>query len=251
MQPHYQDDTLTIFHGDCRDVLMALPAESVQCIVTSPPYFHARDYGEPRQIGLEPTPAGYVGAICDAVRGMRHVLRPDGVLWLNLGDCYAQDSKWGGKSGGKNYTSALGGLPKWRMESGLPDKNLIGIPWRVPEARARKADQLTDAGHHTYANLGNWEPTPLRRARTIWRIPTTGNRDAHYAVFPEALAERCILASSRPGDVVLDPFGGSGTTARVAERLGRKSILIDLNSEYLEIQQRRTSTVQRAMEAYL
>lgn len=321
--PHYQDDTLTIFHGDCRDVLPMLPPESVQMIVTSPPYFHARDYGEARQIGLEPTPAGYVGAICDAARGMRHVLKPDGVLWLNLGDCYAQDSKWGGKSGDLDKRHNA----KWRMETGLPDKNLIGIPWRVafalqddgwilrneiiwekingkpesvrdrltvthetiflfaksadyyfdveairepatssdrrpvagskggrsayPEARARKSDQLTDAGHHTYANLGTWEPTPLRRARTIWRIPTANNRDAHYAVFPEALVERCLLAGSRVGDVVCDPFGGSGTTARVAERLGRRSILIDLKGEYLEIQQQRTATVQRSIEAYL
>src|SRR5690348_17023644 len=123
VHPVFADTTLTIYQGDCRQVLPQLPAQSVQCIVTSPPYFHTRDYGVPGQIGLEMTPAVYVVALLEVFQAAWRVLRDDGVLWLNLGDCYAQDSKWGGRSGGKNADSAAGGLPRWRMETGLPDKN--------------------------------------------------------------------------------------------------------------------------------
>lgn len=86
----------------------------------------------------------------------------------------------------------------------------------------------------------------LRNPRTVWDIPTAGIADEHYAPMPQALAERCILAGSRPGDVVLDPFAGSGTTGRAALALQRRAILIDL--AYTEMQQRRTDKVQVRME---
>lgn len=84
----------------------------------------------------------------------------------------------------------------------------------------------------------------MRNRRTVWTVSSQGIRDAHFATFPEALVEPCILAGSRPGDTVLDPFAGSGTTLRVAERLQRNSIGIDLNGDYLTIQARRTNGVQ-------
>lgn len=86
-----------------------------------------------------------------------------------------------------------------------------------------------------------------RNRRSVWTIAPAVFRGAHHAVMPEALAEPCILAGSRPGDTVLDPFGGSGTTARVAERLGRNAILIELNPEYIALQEKRLNGVQRAM----
>jgi site-specific DNA-methyltransferase (adenine-specific) len=87
-----------------------------------------------------------------------------------------------------------------------------------------------------------YNPTPTRNARTVWSIPTTGLADEHYAPMPQALAERCIRAGSAAGDLVLDPFAGSGTTGLVAERLQRHAILIDLG--YQEMQARRTDGVQ-------
>lgn len=117
-----------ILVGDCRKVLAELPAESVHCVVTSPPYFGLRDYGHPDQIGLEETPQEYVAGLVDVFRQVRRVLRPDGVVWLNLGDSYASDSKWGGQSGDKNKAS---GAERRRVHTGLKDKDLIGIPWRV------------------------------------------------------------------------------------------------------------------------
>jgi DNA modification methylase len=80
-----------------------------------------------------------------------------------------------------------------------------------------------------------------RNARTVWTIPTQPTPDAHFATFPEALAERCILAGSAQGDTVLDPFFGSGTVGKVAERLGRKWIGCELNPAYVGIAEKKTA----------
>ena len=74
-----------------------------------------------------------------------------------------------------------------------------------------------------------------RNKRSVWEIATQPYTEAHFATFPETLVSPCILAGSRPHDVVLDPFGGSGTVAAVARKLGRRSIYIDLNPEYAEM----------------
>ncbi|MDD5350021.1 MAG: DNA methyltransferase, partial [Chthoniobacteraceae bacterium] len=100
-------DSLTILTGDCRDVLKTLPDESVQCCVTSPPYWGLRDYGHGKQIGLEKTPEAYVATMVEVFSHIRRVLRPDGTLWLNLGDCYATgagkvgEHPGGGKQGAR------------------------------------------------------------------------------------------------------------------------------------------------------
>ena len=80
-----------------------------------------------------------------------------------------------------------------------------------------------------------------RNRRSVWSVPTQSYSGAHFAVFPPALIEPCILASTRPGDVVLDPFMGSGTTAQVAQQLGRKWIGCELNPEYAALQQERAA----------
>jgi DNA modification methylase len=80
-----------------------------------------------------------------------------------------------------------------------------------------------------------------RNRRSVWTVPTQPYTGAHFAVFPAALIEPCVLAGSRPGDVVLDPFMGSGTTAQVAQALGRQWIGCELNTEYAPLQQARTA----------
>lgn len=82
--------------------------------------------------------------------------------------------------------------------------------------------------------------TGFRNARTVWSIATQPYSGAHFATMPEALAERCVLVGSRPGDLVLDPFGGSGTTARVAISLGRRAVSCELNPDYLTLARERT-----------
>lgn len=138
---------IQIINADCRDALRAMPAESVHCCVTSPPYFGLRDYGHDGQIGLEPTPDEFVAAMVEVFREVRRVLRDDGTLWLNLGDSYAAarggshqpaETLAGGK-GGKTASGATvnrdrhAGYNATRNAPaiGLKHKDLIGIPWRV------------------------------------------------------------------------------------------------------------------------
>src|SRR5690349_23727539 len=97
-----------IIGGDSTRVLAKLPEQSVQTCVTSPPYWGLRDYGVDGQLGLEPTPEEYVAAMVAVFREVRRVLREDGTLWLNLGDSYANDTKWGGSSSGKHIAELHG-----------------------------------------------------------------------------------------------------------------------------------------------
>lgn len=140
--------TIQILHGDCREVLAELPAESVQCVCTSPPYFGLRSYnGGAAEIGTEETPASYVAALVDVFRQVRRVLRPDGTVWLNLGDSYVNNpstseiprSEQGNGTGafgiyGEHQHQARKASPNKAtpmIQSGLKKKDLIGIPWRV------------------------------------------------------------------------------------------------------------------------
>src|SRR5260221_4963885 len=123
-----------LIQGDCRDVLVTLPADSVHCCVTSPPYWGLRDYDVAGQIGLEPTIAEYITEMVAVFRAVHRVLRPDGTVWLNLGDSYAGGGRGGGSSGSKQQTN-LGSLVPPSPLSGLKPKDLCGIPWRVAFAR--------------------------------------------------------------------------------------------------------------------
>lgn len=174
--------TVTIHVGDCRDVMRSLPACSVHTCVTSPPYFGLRDYGCEGQIGLEPTPDGFVLALVDVFREVRRVLRDDGTLWLNLGDSYAS-SPPGNKTVGVSGSSTLNGVNgksgRYRASlqaghatkrdtskiPGLKPKDLIGIPWRV--ALALQAD--------------GW----YLRQDIIWHKPNP---------MPESVRDRCTKA---------------------------------------------------------
>jgi DNA modification methylase len=148
MTPFYSDDWLTLYGGDCREVLASLPANSVDCVVTSPPYWGLRDYGNEGQLGLERTPEEYVANMVAVFAEVRRVLKPSGTCWLNLGDSYSTHAA--GKVDDPMKTSGLAGvrtqevarkLKAERTEyrnSPLPEKNLVGIPWRV--AFALQAD---------------------------------------------------------------------------------------------------------------
>lgn len=123
--------------GDVRERLRELSDQSVNCVVTSPPYFGLRDYGIGGQIGLEKTPQEYVDALVDVFREVKRVLRDDGTVWLNLGDSYAANTKAGNKVFGntefnQNRPSRQATkTPERRLSEGIKVKDLIGIPWRV------------------------------------------------------------------------------------------------------------------------
>ena len=159
-----------IICGDCMDILKAMPDESVNCCITSPPYWGLRDYGVDGQLGLEKTPEEYVAHMVEVFREVRRILRKDGTCWLNLGDSYAGG---GGSSGHTAETKNLGAKTSeygavatgGRVPQGLKPKDLVGIPWRV--AFALQAD--------------GW----YLRQDIIWHKPNP---------MPESVRDRCTKA---------------------------------------------------------
>ena len=262
-----------ILEGSVFDRLKDIEDESIQCVVTSPPYWGLRDYGEHEQLGLEETPEEFVDNLVKMFREIKRVLREDGTVWLNLGDSYFGSSGQGGKT--EKQTTNIGSYHSHTRKSNtLKTKDLCGIPWRVafalqsdgwylrqdiiwhkpnpmPESvqdRCTKAHEyiflLTKSAKYFYdVDAVKEESTDdtdsLRNKRSVWTITTKPYKEAHFATFPPELPELCIKAGSREGDIVLDPFFGSGTTGWVAQRLGRKWIGVELNPEYIKIAEKR------------
>ncbi len=398
-----------ILCGDVLQQLRTLPDESVNCCVTSPPYWGLRDYQIPPQVwggdpyhshewgveikahstsgfhrrkqqtvtggiknfssrangqgsfcecgawlgslGLEPTPELYVAHVVEIFQEVRRVLRSDGTLWLNLGDCYSGGNK--GNSGPMRpnckQASNIGSMSTRRRDTGplsptraggydgLKVKDLVGIPWRVafalqadgwylrsdiiwhktnpmpesvkdrptktheylfllakseryyydadaikepasPDTHARYARGRGDKhkwadggpGGQTIATNGPGslfarkpgvnpkcaapghgikqnasfsaavkDVVGSRNKRSVWKINVHPYKGAHFATFPPALVEPCILAGCPPGGTVLDPFAGAFTTPMVAEQLGRDWIAIELNPEYVKLGRQR------------
>jgi DNA modification methylase len=341
---------IRILQGDCRAILPGLPDGSVDCCVTSPPYFGLRDYGSERQIGLESSPDAYVAELLAVFRQVRRTLRADGTLWLNLGDSYFSP-RWNGGVGANSTINGKEGQAELRKARrtqrggmsgnkgnehhdefapnraasivGLKPKDLIGIPWMVafalradgwylrqdiiwhkpnpmPESvtdRPTKAHEylflLSKSEHYYYDAEAIKEPSTFagpngrqksphgqgfarraredeidrqdkqrghgrrhagfndrwdeaeqdsvlsRNKRSVWTVTTKPFPDAHFATFPPELIEPCVLAGAREGGIVLDPFGGAGTTGLVADRHHRDAVLIELNPEYAEMARKR------------
>ncbi len=358
-----------IYQGDCREVMRRMIAEgiSVQTCVTSPPYWGLRNYGVEGQLGLEPTPEEFISNMVEVFDLVKQLLKPDGTLWLNIGDSYMGSGKGFGDVGifDKQNTNK-GSLSNRKLRPHTlgkhPDikpKDLVGIPWMLafalrsagwylrqdiiwskpnpmPESvtdRCTKAheylfllsksnryycdmdaikeaatfdsnrrpegwatgDDHSAAGWATEKNQGrgNWRGSSFdkgktgemkdtnghlkrsgnkerkdgsergcpddsgsnvcgsvpwegntRNKRSVWTVPTEAYSEAHFATYPQKLIEPCILAGARPGDTVLDPFNGSGTTGRVSYQHGRKYIGIELNPQYIEMAERRISGTQ-------
>lgn len=140
--PYYADESVTLWHGDALVVLREMPEASVDCVVTSPPYFGLRDYGVEGQQGAEDTVAEYVAGMVAVFAEVRRVLAVDGTCWLNLGDSYT--GSWGaqGRTGELSERSVISAQQianaqrkasrtGSRRPGEPPEKNLRGIPWRV------------------------------------------------------------------------------------------------------------------------
>lgn len=260
---------------------------------------------EDKQIGLEETPEEYVNKLVSVFREVRRVLKDDGTLWLNIGDSY-----WGSGSRGYDFTGKfteasalqsgsqgtvnLSNVPRLigKTDTGIKDKDLIGIPWMLalalrndgwylrqdiiwakpnpmPESvkdrctksheylfllsksqkyyfdyEAIQEDAVTDSTT-MFSTIGK------RNKRDVWSVPVKPVKEAHFATYPEELIEPCILAGSQIGGVVLDPFFGSGTTGRVAVKLNRSYIGVELNPKYIEIEKKRTSNIQMTLEGLI
>lgn len=388
------DGRVMIHLGDVRARLAAMAPDSVDCVVTSPPYWGLRDYGVDGQIGLERTLGEHIEVMLEVFQLVRRVLKPSGTLWLNYGDCYATSpngrSAAATKAAGKDDRtfrdkpfSTIGPIngaqARWSIGANAPSggvlkpKDLCMVPNRLaialqedgwwvrseiiwgkpnpmpesirdrpatahekvfllskseryfydakavrqgaaPASLARWAQDVDaqagskranagvrratamkavggprtkqgdiassaasagassgrrmaglnerwdaqekvrasavasprHAGHINHTgieatprgfgrNLRNYEPAPLG----VWPVAPQPFSDAHFATFPPELAERCILAGCPKDGLVLDPFGGAGTTGLVAARHGRRAALIELNLDYAEIARRR------------
>lgn len=351
----------TILQGDVLDQIRTLPDGCVQTVITSPPYWNLRDYGVPGQIGLEATPDAWLQRMVAVFAEVRRVLRDDGTLWLNIGDCYATHAK--GHSGFATSTldqtaqawqdvtseHRRGDDTRSALAIGLKDKDLIGLPWMLafalradgwylrsdivwskpnpmPESVADRptraheylflfaksqryyydADAIREpvkassvariqqanfanqtGGAKDFAAAGVNANRSMRRTlehfadkqrghsrrhagfndrwdamsrdeqqanganrRDVWMIATQPFAEAHFATFPMALVEPCIAAGSRPGDLVLDPFMGSGTVGVVCRRMGRDYLGIELNPAYVEMAQRRIAKEVQPMLLY-
>ena len=125
--------TSFLMTGNAETRLRDLSERSVHLCVCSPPYFGLRNYSEIEQIGHEDIPKAYVERLVNVFREVRRVLRDDGSLYVVIGDCYANDTKWGGASGGKHAADLHGntGIGRNKQHTGLKSKDLIGIPWMI------------------------------------------------------------------------------------------------------------------------
>jgi site-specific DNA-methyltransferase (adenine-specific) len=252
-----------LLEGDVQEVLPRMPDACVQCVVTSPPYWGLRDYGINGQIGLENTLAGYINKLTTIFTEIRRILRPDGVLWLNIGDGFTSGNRGWRAPDKKNPNRAMSTRPD--NPPGLKDKDLVGVPWRLafalqadgwflrsdiiwhkpnamPESvkdRPTRAHEylfmLTKEERYNYFADAVMEEAEQgrRNRRTVWSVNTAPSLGAHVASFPPELVEPCILASTQAEDFVLDPFFGVGTVGLVAQQLQRRFVGIELNPEYV------------------
>lgn len=252
----------TIFEGNALTVLQRMPSESVQCAITSPPYWGLRDYNIPDQIGLEPTLPQFIHSLQTVFSEVRRVLRPDGLFWLNIGDGYTSGNRGWRAPDKKNPARAMEVRPD--TPEGLKPKDLLGIPWRLafalqdegwylradiiwnkPNAMPESVKDRPTRAHEYLFMFSKSEKYYYDRAavleengrnrRSVWNIHTQGFNGAHFATFPPKLIEPCILASTQPGDFVLDPFFGSGTVGVVARENDRRYLGIELHPEYVSL----------------
>ena len=272
-------DSVLIIEGDTRDIIRRLPDNTFQCAITSPPYWGVRDYGVNNQIGAEPDVNDYIQALVDVFAEVRRVLRPDGTFWLNAGNTYTSGGRKWRDEDSKNKGRAMSYRPP--TPEGLKKKDLIGVAWMLATACQKEGWYLrndliwykpncqpesvrdrftvsheyvflfTKSEKYSFYQEAIKEPTAvgngLKNRRSVWSINTEPCPEAHFAVFPRALIRPCILAGSKEGDLILDPFYGAGTVGIVAKELGRRCIGIEINPEYVKIARKRTSLVQASL----
>lgn len=259
---------VTLLQGDCIEVMKTLPDSSFHTCITSPPYLNLRDYSVKGQIGQEASPEEYIAKLVEVFREVRRVLRDDGTFWLNMGDRYdknknrllmparlalaLQQDGW-----------CLRDEILWHKPRTTPcpvkDRTVAAhefIHMFTKQPKGYYYDYLAIEEPSVYAgavksylgtqkNVGNVSKAPgsvarvivvrdTRRKRSVWSVSPEPLKIKHFGSFPTKLIEPCVLAGCPEGGLVLDPFGGTGTTGLVAQRHRRYATLIELNAEYIE-----------------
>lgn len=311
--------TATWLIGDVFDRLADLGDGSVQSVITSPPYWRKRRYLPPDhpmahlEIGQEPSPGAFLDTLLRLTDELWRVVKPDGTIWINLGDTAAGSGGWGGdvdktnRGGGQRWVGTNGSatlgadMPQPKSVCWIPElfgaslaygRNLLTgrpcqqwitrpqITWCKPSPtpgeiidKFREATELIvwaskqqryyfdldgvrepqksiDERHEGRSGGREGWPSPMAyRERALhplgapplnwWKVNTSGYEGAHFATFPPELIVRPVIASCPPGGTILDPFGGSGTTAAVATGHGRNCISIDFDSRNVALAQAR------------
>lgn len=269
--PYLSTPHISLYKGDAMEVLSTLDENSVDCIVTSPPYYGQRDYGVDGQLGLETHPQAYIDKLVAVFHQAQRVLKPTGSLWVNIGDTY-----WSGK--GRSH--GIDAKQKYRRFTRPQDK-AGERPWCAPKQLLliphRFAIAMQDDGW-IVRNDNVWHkpgPTPdpvkdrcaltheyifhfvkhrkyyfnavavavpsngKRATKTppsVWTIPTTPSRKTHRAVFPEQLMTLPLQATCPSDGVLLDPFCGSATAlvAALMQSKDRNVIGIDISEDALK-----------------
>jgi|TARA_R110002050_G_scaffold283096_1_gene431300 DNA modification methylase len=296
---------IKILQGNCINKIKELEDNSIDCVVSSPPYFGLRDYGVDGQFGLEKTYQDYLANTVKIFKTFKPKLKDNATIWWNVGDSYSSGKRKTTTNqslrGNKNY-----GVTRTPVQDGIKEKDLLMIPNRVaialqdegwyirseiiwhkpnpmpesvrdrPTSCHEKIWLITKSKKYYYDSDAIREPLAVsslnrlnqdlknqkgstrgnggmksngnmkavgnketRNKRNVWTITTKPFKDAHFATFPKDLIEPCIKAGCPEGGVVLDPFGGSGTTGIVATQNNRNAILIELNQKYIDIANKR------------
>jgi DNA modification methylase len=257
----------TLIEGDCREQLPLLNPDSIDCVVTSPPYFWQRDYEVDGQIGMEASIQGFVDNIVESMTALRAALKPTGTVFLNLGDTYYNAK---GRPHGQDAKHRRRRMSVLRAVDGpglgLPRKSLIGIPWRVALAMQTAGWTLRsdiiwrrttgipeptakDRPWRTYEHIFMFTksvkyyfdrealPHAKHDQEDVWLIEPERNslaRGTHYAPYPRELVQRCVSIGCPDGGTVLDPFVGGGTTMSVALEMNRDAVGVELNPAFCQ-----------------
>lgn len=259
-----------ILEGDSSVTLKTLSEKSVECCITSPPYFGLRDYGVEGQLGLEQRAPVFIESLVGVFKEVYRILKDDGVLFVNLGDSYSTHGD--GKMAAHTQSSSkdLGGLPrlapqktkKLLEQDGFKNKELMGIPWRFALAMREEGwllrqeiiwsktnytpecvrDRFVKSHEHIFMFTkkdnywfdGDSVRVPSQSGESklrsdVWSVGVSRYNGEHCATFPPELIEPCVIAGCPRGGTILDPFGGTGTTAAVSLVHGRNSIICELN----------------------
>jgi hypothetical protein len=310
--------TRTHLLGHAVTELQQLPAQSVDLVITSPPYWGQRHYPGPVpiwadgcniQLGQESQPTHYVFHLVEVMGEIRRVLKKTGSVWVNLGDTYNSEPSFQGSAVGprasRSGPQSPGRVPR---KANIPKKSLMGMPWRfalamidagwvlrediiwskpnpMPESvrdrctraheyifhfsqsgiyfwdyseaqepavtkhgtqvtgynRNRSAESVLVKGPVHSGLVDGYLTNGVRNKRSVWTVPVRKGYGSHYATFPMELIRPIVRMSCPPGGVVLDPFGGVGTTAIVASQEQRSSITIEIDTDYFELTKGRVS----------